>query len=104
MHMVPHDNIAVKLVMAERMLSILNGFDDQIRNLCPAKVKRAGTCIVEHAIQGQESSSGACRGGEAAAGGKAVSQSLCEKHWSARRMIVRQTARMKGHHQNRVGS
>src|SRR5580700_2054767 len=39
-HMVPHDDIGVEMVIRKRMLSIANGFDDHTRNLRLSKVQR----------------------------------------------------------------
>ena len=98
MHMVPHDDIGVEIVMLKRVLSIVDCIDDHARDLRLAKVQRAGTGVGENAIHGEEGLSGGSRHREVAACREAIVQAPSEEHRLANGVIMRQTASVKGHH------
>src|ERR1017187_1846873 len=102
MHVVPHDGIAVEIVMAKKLCAIVNGFDDHARDLRLTKVQRAGTGVIENAIHRQKGFSRGSRRWEAAAWRKAIVQPPSEENSLADGVIMWQAAGVKGHQQYRV--
>jgi hypothetical protein len=97
-HVVGHDSITVKTVMAKAMVVVADGFNHHAGYLGPAKVQRAGGSRVEQSVHRQEGFAGSVGGREGAIRWEAAREAPGDEHGAVDRVVVGQATDMEGGH------